>query len=337
MTFNLSSILTQGSETCNIGNDIYQANILKCLQLIVPDDINIFSKPLITPFVLSRSFNKIGAYSFPPSKLVDISKPSGLDFDMAVLSGPWIAGSGAGAGDKFVDFVRYLKERGVPYSLLSAGSYKYDADERDHWSNIFEKYPPLIFTSRDDYTFDAYAKFAKYSLKSVCTSFFSSINFPIRKTKNFIGCWDDNQNYSYRETVKWLEVEGLSERYVYRPIVDPLALGNVLKLKIAKSPVPCLISISYTDYLDFYSQTDLMLSSRVHCCAPVLSYGGDAVLLNKTGRKRLFDAIGVTLRSFPANQSLSLLSLDSKKIQLRYDEFMDFMRKSLFDYFSDSA
>lgn len=67
-----------------------------------------------------------------------------------------------------------------------------------------------------------------------------------------------------------------------------------------------------------------MLSSRVHCCAPVLTYGGEAVLLNKTSRKRLFDAIGVDARLFPANKSLSIFSLDPAKVQLRYSQFMMF-------------
>lgn len=327
------AVLAQGHETCNIGNDIYMANIQKCLQLALPSDINVLSKPLIRRFVLSRSLKKIGAFSFKSSKIVDISKPLGLDFDMVVLSGPWIAGARAGAGDEFVEFVSFLKAKRIPYAFLSAGSYAYDVNERDRWSAIFEKYPPLIFASRDDYTFDSFSAFAKYSLKSVCASFFSSINFPITKKMSLVGCWDDNGIYPYGEISKWIKAEGLSGNYIYRPVIDPLSIGNVLKIKMFRSPIPSLVSISYTDYLDYYSQTDLMLSSRVHCCAPVLSYGGEVVLLNKTGRRRLFDAMGVNSRPFPANKSLSIFSLDPAKVQLRYSQFMMFLQESLSDYF----
>ena len=199
--------------------------------------------------------------------------------------------------------------------------------------DVFEKYPPLIFSTRDDYTYDTYAQFAKYSLKSVCTSFFSSINFPITKKESLVGCWDDNDNFTYDQISKWIDSEGFVDNYRYRSIVDPLAVGNVIKLKVAKSPIPCLLSLSYIDYLDYYSQTSMMFSSRVHCCAPVLSYGGEAVLLNKTGRKRLFDAIGVESRPLPSNKELNIFSLNPKTIRQRYDEFTNFLKTSLSECF----
>ena len=62
------------------------------------------------------------------------------------------------------------------------------------------------------------------------------------------------------------------------------------------------------------------------CCAHVLSYEGEAVLLTKTGRRRLFEAINVRSTSFGADKELSLLSLDTAKVQFRFDEFISFLR-----------
>lgn len=188
---------------------IYMANIQKCLQLALPSDNNVFSMPLIRSFVLSRSLKRIGAFSFKSNKVVDISKPLSLAFDMVVIWVPWIAGAHAGAGDEFVEFASYFKSKEIPYAFLSTGSYAYDVNERDRWSVIFKNYPPLIFTSRDDYTFDSFAAFAKYSLKSVCASFFSSINFPISKKMSLVGCWDDNGIYPYREILELIKAEGV--------------------------------------------------------------------------------------------------------------------------------
>lgn len=101
---------------------------------------------------------------------------------------------------------------------------------------------------------------------------------------------------SYSDALRWIHAEGYSDNFIYRAIIDPFAIGNILKLKIARSPVPCLLSINFLDYLAYYSQTSLMISSRVHCCAPTLSYGGEAVLVNKTGRRALFDSAGVNSR-----------------------------------------
>ena len=320
------TILCQGYETGNIGNDIYMANIDRCLRLILPNTVNIVSKPLIRPFLLRRSAKQIGKYAFSLNKIIDISAPKFLDVDLVVLSGPLISDRN---GNEFIRFMEYLKYHSIPYAFLSAGSYRYSPDEVAYWTQILDQYPPIVFSSRDDFTYNAYAKYAKFSLKSVCTSLFSSINFPIAKVESLVGCWDDNNLMSYSDVLRWIHAEGYSDNFIYRPIIDPFAIGNILKLKIVRSPVPCLLSNSFLDYLAYYSQTSLMISSRVHCCAPTLSYGGEAVLVNKTGRRALFDSAGVNSRPLKADNSVSVLSISEEKIKNRYDEFMRFLASSV--------
>lgn len=125
------------------------ASIERCLRLIFSNTVNIVSKPLIRPFLLRRSAKQIGKYAFSLNKIIDISAPKFLDVDLVVLSGPLISDRN---GNEFIRFMEYLKYHSIPYAFLSAGSYRYSPDEISYWSQILEQYPPIILSSRDDFT-----------------------------------------------------------------------------------------------------------------------------------------------------------------------------------------
>lgn len=319
------NVIAQGFDTGNIGNDIYMGNIAEILRKVSQVNVNLSIRRMIIPFLLHDSLKSIGRFSFPASRMIETGKQIIGDCNLVVLSGPCISKK---PSNELAYFVKMLHDKSIPYALLSAGSYQYSTSEVKEYSEFFQKYPPLIFSSRDDFTFDAYSHFAKYSLRSCCTSFFSPINFPRAKASSFIGMWDDNHEYSFQQLCKLKEQLGIHGDCLYRPVIDPFAIGLVLKRKVRSSPIKCLLSSSFYDYLDYYSQTDLMLSSRVHCCAPTIAYGGKAILLNKTGRKRLFEAVGVNHTSIN-NSTLTLMSLDRSTIDRRYDEFTDFLSSAL--------
>lgn len=320
------SLLIQNYETCNIGNDIYMANIREVLREVIGPNIYFIEKPLVREFLLRRSLKRIGSFAFSSANIVDISLPLVDGYKLVVISGPWIGGCDT---NEFIDFLGALHSKSIPYAYLSAGSYHYNVKEYDTWAKIFEQYPPLVFSSRDDYTHEKYGGFAKYSLSSICTSFFSPIYFPRAKLTKLLGCWDDNGKIPYDRISSFIDQLGYSSLPRYRAIIDPFAIGNYLRLKIRTSPVNCLLSPSFHDYLDYYSQTDIMISSRVHCCAPVLAYGGRAVLLNSTGRARLFDAIGATCDENIGLNGHPLMSLDFNRILTRHQELIEFLRSSL--------
>jgi hypothetical protein len=318
-------VLAQNYELCNIGNDIYMSNLREVVRTAANGGVSFSERPLFRNYLLNRSLKDLGKLSFPDHKLIDCFSSLIDSYDLVILSGPLVSGT---PSKDFRSFLELLKTKNIPYCLLSAGSYRYDEEEVSLFSNLFEQYPPLGFSSRDDYTYEKYKHFAKLSLKSVCASFFSPITFPRAKSNSIVGCWDDNGKYSYKDLCGIIETAGMKELTRYRPIIDPFALGNIAKRKIAMSPIPCLVSPSYHDYLDYYSQTDLMVSSRVHCCAPTIAYGGKAVLVNTTGRKRLFDAIGVD-RERISGISQDIFSVNPDTIKHRYSEMLSFVRRIL--------
>lgn len=317
-------ILIENFETCNIGNDIYMSNITSLVRKVTSNKAFISERPIARDFVLSRSIGSLGKFIFKKDNLFNSPYKIYDQVDLVILSGPWIS-TKSRCTEGLKIFLEDLRRKKIPYGFISVGSYFYNKEEKNYFSDLLKKYPPLFFTSRDNETFYSFSKFAKYSLMSICNSFFSPINFPKDNEKDLVGCWDDNKIFKYSELLKIIELIGISELQKYRPIISPIAAGNIMKLKIRNSPIPCLLSVSFHDYLDFYSKTSLMLSSRVHCCAPTLAYGGKAILLNNSPRKYLFDAAEVKKEKLDRT-NFSIMSIEIDYIQEKYMEIYKFLK-----------
>lgn len=95
---------------------------------------------------------------------------SKLDVDCVVLAGPVIS--------KYFlplwkDILVRLKDRGIRYSILSAGMMKMTEESLVECQSFFERYPPYILCTRDQQTFDVFGKYADHAYDGVCFSFFA--------------------------------------------------------------------------------------------------------------------------------------------------------------------
>ena len=176
-------ILIQNFETCNIGNDIYMSNITSLIRKVTSNKVHIYERSIAVDFVLSRSLKGLGKYIFVKNKIIYSPYKIYEDVDLVILSGPAI-GTKSRFTKGFIEFLENLRKKNIPYGFISVGSYFYNREEIDYFSGIFHNYPPLFFVSRDNETFESYHKFAKYSLKSICNSFFSPIkrSYPLLST-----------------------------------------------------------------------------------------------------------------------------------------------------------
>lgn len=93
-----------------------------------------------------------------------------LDVDYVVLAGPVLS--------KYFlylwkDILLKLKECGIGYILLSAGTMKLDDTARREVEEFFKECPPYIFTSRERETYVAFGKYAINAYDGICFSFFT--------------------------------------------------------------------------------------------------------------------------------------------------------------------
>lgn len=95
---------------------------------------------------------------------------SKLKVDYVVLAGPVIS-------KYFLDLWREilvsLEQRGIRYIILSAGMMKMTDEALKECCEFFEKHPPYIISSREQSTYDAFAKYADHAYNGICFSFFA--------------------------------------------------------------------------------------------------------------------------------------------------------------------
>ena len=105
-----------------------------------------------------------------------------LDVDYIVLAGPVLS--------KYFlllwkDILKKLKDRGVGYILLSAGTMKLDSVSKQVLQSFFEECPPYILSSRDTSVYDEFGKYAAHAYDGICFSFFVSDLYSSAKMTSF--------------------------------------------------------------------------------------------------------------------------------------------------------
>lgn len=101
-----------------------------------------------------------------PHQLVYLSE---LDVDHIVLAGPVLSQYFLDLWEKIL---LKLQNRGIGYILLSAGTMKLNAAEREKIQCFFQTCPPYALSSRDEETFAWFGKYAKHAYQGICYSFF---------------------------------------------------------------------------------------------------------------------------------------------------------------------
>lgn len=94
---------------------------------------------------------------------------SALDVDHIVLAGPVISKYFLGL---WKDILLKLKQRGIGFIILSAGSMKLNETAREEIKQFFKTCPLYIFSSRDQTAFEEFGPYAVHVYNGICFSFF---------------------------------------------------------------------------------------------------------------------------------------------------------------------
>ena len=95
---------------------------------------------------------------------------SALDVDYIVLAGPVLSKYFLGLRQ---DILLKLKQRGIGYILLSAGTMKMNETARQEIKAFFTECPPYALSSRDESVYKEFGAYAKHAYNGICFSFFT--------------------------------------------------------------------------------------------------------------------------------------------------------------------
>ena len=147
----------------NIGNGFFSLGVEYVLKKILGDE-NI---TLVSDYQTYTT--GYGKRLYPHPKQLDYI--SYLDVDYIVLAGPVLSKYFLSL---WKDILERLKDRGVGYILLSAGTMKLDSESRKAIKEFFKTCPPFILASRDSSVYDEFGQFALHAYDGICFSFFVS-------------------------------------------------------------------------------------------------------------------------------------------------------------------
>lgn len=147
----------------NIGNGFFSLGVEYVLKKILGAE----NVTLVSDYQTYTT--SYGKRLYPHPKQLDYI--SYLDVDYIVLAGPVLSKYFLSL---WKDILERLKDRGVGYILLSAGTMKLDSESRKAIKEFFKTCPPFILASRDSSVYDEFGQFALHAYNGICFSFFVS-------------------------------------------------------------------------------------------------------------------------------------------------------------------
>lgn len=305
-------IAVENSTWNNIGDGFYQTSLTTSFAEIRPEArLAEFDGPMERAFRVRQGGVAKPWYDHRFNVAADVYILSGPILEQAFLT-------------YYGDFIRAISARGARYMILSAFAKPHDGSlERN--LEFLRRYPPLAFSSRDNPSFDAYAKISDRSFRGICSAFYiSSIPYvaDVEEIQPYIvssfytrpepllkidavdaaaGKWD-TLKIDAKEWKAWRltrHFQFLAPRQsevaghrIVRPVQD---LGY--KFAHLNFPVPNrYLSYNPRAYLSVFKGASVVVSDRVHACVAGLTFGRPAILLGKFDRAALFHAHDVVHR-----------------------------------------
>lgn len=299
-------LMASSNTSSNIGNDFFYRGVRWAVKNTVKAD---FYDGYFFPF------NAYGMNEAQRKNNYDyFSCFSGVD--AIVIAGPVLD---ANFGMHFECALRNAKSSGKKIFLLSAGGREYTREEIEHCSSVLKKYPPDIFISRDNETFENYSAFSERSYNGICFAFFAPEYFSGYETSE-IGDYltsvfdftsepniDDFVDALNGNATLKIESHGTKskvDRFKYfiqrsqpdyskgykiiRTCHRPHRKGSYIFFK--KNMLSSFVS---DPYLNLYKNTSLTITDRLHAAVVTLSFGKPACLVLKSNRVKLLERAGI--------------------------------------------
>jgi len=333
-----SIVYAGGFWATNIGNAFYNLGLLHILKESSPEADIYFLNDQAGWFWRGRGGGN-------PSN--DLNYLQYINPDFLVLAGPLI-------NEKFIKIwgptLKILSSKGVNLALLSVGCSKYNDYERNLMRGFFEKYPPHILMSRDQYTYDNFNDLAMHAYSGVCSAFFVPYVYKPIETdleKYLIFNFDKSPEpefkivNSHEDGSGAVEFNGLKlqikrkNRFNLKRRSYTTSLGDYKIVRAVHSCIPnyfpsriripfrrknSFVSDIPYGYLNLYANTQGTFSDRVHACVVTLAYGNPAMLFSESPRSNLFERFGLN------DIWRKPVLLDREKLDIEKERVIEFLR-----------
>lgn len=305
-------ILIENSTWNNIGDGFYQSALFMMFKELYPDaDIFMEEGPVRRAFRPKKQKHFDNAF-----KLMNYQKA-----DLHVFSGPMLRQMFLHYDKKIIDII----SRGDKYAFISVSGDGVKGELKEKIGEFMTKYPPVLFSSRDEETYLTFKDYVPNAYNGICTAFLVNHYLPVDKIEHnfFISSFYTQMEPEYfvngsgNLTVENIGVKhkskmfGLSFNYSrhlnsFRPQQRNLAGYDILRVHqdlsthykhIKYSHPNSFMSFNLLSYLALYKSTKFTVSDRVHSCAVTLAMGNPAVFLYETPRAGIFDRLGFDYKS----------------------------------------
>lgn len=175
-----------------------------------------------------------------------------------------------------------LAERGIPSLLLGAGADHYTKKEEELFGQFLTQLKPMAFISRDEPSFEMFARFVPNSVRGIDCGWFLSNAYtppPLMLPPYIVSTFDSKPEPD-------IDAKG---RLIVRSHHECWGPSPAHYLRDKNT----LISDVPYDYLNLYAFAEEVYSDRVHACVAGLSYGRPVRLYSDSPRSALFDVLGV--------------------------------------------
>lgn len=295
---------------------------------------------------MGNAFFQIGLSSwlrnqFPEHEIYEIEDPHGVrppakysqnklplirmqDVDLFIFSGPILAQI-LRAPYPIADIILELKDNKKKYALVSVSSAEMSSNEVERTAEFLNKYPPVLFLTRDEQTYINFKDRCDFCENSICTaflvryiegipkvnmgqpyfisSFYLSVEPTYTTSLSLIDKSEDVEVTSRRSLLPFLRI-GYTRHleFLRKDYLSEIGGHKIVRVHQGFNPKASYFNygqpnsfVSYNprSYLSLYKSCKFVISDRVHSCAAALSFGHEARLLTENDRCGIFARFGL--------------------------------------------
>ncbi|GHT53492.1 hypothetical protein FACS189446_1040 [Bacteroidia bacterium] len=334
-------ILVDNSTWSNVGEAWYRFPLYYLLKNIYPEyEVIMGEGPARVTFTVQRQQQQKNIFDLMQYQKADIH----------IFSGPILPILLSDYKNKIVE----IKKRNAQYALISISGTGLSKERINEIGNFLKEYPPLLFASRDEETYQSFSPFVKNAYNGICTSFLANKMIPaqtfqLEKPFFISSFYTELEPYYALDNGKKCSVENLQIRrqktccglpYKYarhfnflRP--QQVEVGNHLIVRTIQGLNPrfkhinfampnSFISFNPCAYLEITNSSEFVISDRVHACATGLAYGKPVRFLFDTPRAGLFDRMGFDYKS-----NKGIMYPNPEKIDEEYEKLTTVIKKNI--------
>ena len=301
-------VIIENSTWNNIGDAFYQSTIFSLFKKNYPN-----CEILMGDGPIKRAFRPRTNKQF--ENMFQLMQHQKADYH--VFSGPILKHLLDVYKEKIIEIVK----RGANYALISVSSAGISEEECKPIGDFFRKYPPILFTSRDE---DTFFKFSKYISQNcyngICTAFLVGRFLPVDEIELphqfFISSfYSELEPYYFCDKEVTVNTIDVKRKKTYLNLSHDISrhlnflrpqqskLGDHLILRVHNdlsthykhikfSHPNSFMSFNPLSYLSLYKSTNFTISDRIHACAVTLAFGKPCRLFSDSPRAGIFNRLG---------------------------------------------